>query len=124
VHDHAVVPQRSSPARRRAAVLVCWTVLLCGLLSACTSTVERITDPRDLGMVGFLQAGPVARQEVEGRLGAPAYTYEGGRIVIYLLRKNREQFDTESGRLTSYRLVLVYGQDEKVDRWSLVDVAH
>jgi hypothetical protein len=75
-------------------------------------------------MVGFLQAGPVARKEVEGRLGAPAYTYEDGRIVIYVLRKNREQFDTESGHLTSYRLVLVYGQDGKVDRWSLVDVAH
>jgi hypothetical protein len=75
-------------------------------------------------MVGFLQAGPVGRKEVEGRLGAPAYTYEDGRIVIYVLRKNREQFNTESGYLTSYRLVVVYGEDDKVGRWSLVDVAH
>lgn len=102
----------------------CALVLLCSLLSACGSTVERITDPKELGLVGFLQTGPVARQEVEGRLGDPAYTFEGGRIVIYVLRRNRGQFDTESGHLTSYRLVLVYGRDDTIERWSLVDVAH
>lgn len=94
-----------------------------GLLAACSTAIERVSDPSELRQLAFLQAGRPARSEVEGRLGSPTTTYEDGRIAVYALRKSRNQFETASGGAADYRLVLVYGSDNTVDKWSLVYVA-
>jgi hypothetical protein len=101
----------------------------CLLLVACSTTVERVSDPGQLKSLGFLQTSPVARQEVEGRLGSPFAVYEDGRIVTYALRKDRDRFEavpeSDPGRWgASYWLVLVYRSDDTVERWSLVDRGH
>lgn len=97
--------------------------LACTLLAACSTTVERVTDPGRLRSLGFLQEATVSRQEVEGRLGAPWDSFEAGRIVIYVLRTRGDAFEVAPGG-GNYRLVLVYRPDNVVERWSLVDVAH
>jgi hypothetical protein len=95
----------------------------CSLVIACSTTVERVSDPGQLKSLGFLQTSPVSRQEVEGRLGSPASEYEEGRIVVYVLRKQGDQFQVSSDALAQYRLVVVYRSDATIDRWSLVNVA-
>lgn len=102
----------------RAAARLAW-----GLLAACSTTVEPVTDPGRLRSLGFLQEATVSRQEVEGRLGSPWYFFEAGRIVIYVLRAKGDAFEVAQGG-GNYRLVLVYRPDDVVARWSLVDVAH
>ena len=95
----------------------------CSLMMACSTTVERVSDPVQLTSLGFLHTSPVSRQEVEGRLGSPATRYEEGRIVIYILRKQGSQFQVSVDAMAQYRLVVVYLSDETIDRWSLVNVA-
>jgi len=120
---------RSGTVRRRAGrgrhpgLARAVATVACALLAACSTTVERVTDPDRLRSLGFLQEAAVSRQEVEGRLGTPSYDFEGGRIVIYVLRAKGAAFEVAPGG-GNYRLVLVYRPDEVVERWSLVDVAH
>ena len=100
--------------------LVVGTACLCVLLAACSSTVERVSDPGTLRLLGFLQSSQVTRNEVEGRIGPPFAAYEDGRIATYPLKRqgNRLEPAPEGSNL---RLVLVYRADGSVERWSLVN---
>jgi len=118
--------RRHAESAERRAVLLFAGVLLCGVLSSCATTVERVADVDELKLLAFLQAGSVARGEVEGRLGCPMTAYEDGRIVVYALQKNEGRFQAipENDRRLGdvrFRLVLVYGPDGTMQRWSLVD---
>lgn len=108
----------------------CLASLLGALLAACSplvyrdstsSTIERITDPAELKPLAFLQSGGVSRSEVVARLGRPRSVFEDGRIVIY--RFDGPSLSPQlrpaewSGNL---HLVLLYGKDETVERWSLL----
>ena len=109
---------------RRGSILWLLASCLCTfLIGACTTTVERVSDARELKSLGFLQAGGVTRGEVIGRLGNPASSYEAGRIVIYAVEKNDDRFEVSTTTTAHYRLVVVYGPDETIDRWSLVNLA-
>jgi len=99
--------------------LLAGTACLCILLAACSSTVERVSDPRTLGMLGFLQSGTVMRNEVEGRMGPPFTTYEDGRIVTYPLKRQGDRLEP-APEGSDLRLVIVYRADGCVERWSLV----
>jgi hypothetical protein len=73
----------------------------------------------------FFAAGKASRQQVVDDLGAPRRDYEQGRIVTYLLRKNfNGAFEVinfgEEGAL--YNLVLSFGADDILTRYSLVRV--
>jgi len=104
----------------RIHVLV--TALAIGAVMACSTTVERVADSRELQLLGFLQGDSVSRQEVEGRMGRPGSTYENGRIVTYALSKPGDRFEV-GGTQAHYTLVIVYRTDGTLERWSLIDTA-
>jgi hypothetical protein len=90
---------------------------------ACSTSVERISEDQAGHGLAFLHGARVPRHEVEARIGAPVATYENGRITTFRLTR------TESGyapgpmdaRIT---LVVIYGPDDAVERWGLVDRKH
>jgi hypothetical protein len=121
--------RHAEPRRRGNGGLLVATAIVCAILAACSTTVERVSSTEELKQLAFLQAEAVSRTEVEARLGSPFATYEDGRIVVYVLRKNQNKFETvHIGdpwlQWTGYRLVLVYRSDETLERWSLVDRGH
>lgn len=97
--------------------------LVIGMLAACSTTIERVSDPKELQGLGFLRDTRVTRQEVEGRMGWPGANYEDGRVVTYRLGKKDGQF-TRVGAELEYTLVLVYRSDDTVGRWGLVHRSH
>ncbi|HXZ91487.1 MAG TPA: hypothetical protein VEG36_01275 [Burkholderiales bacterium] len=101
-------------------VLSAVAVLLVCVLCACSSTVERVSDPKELQALGFLQANAVSRREVEGRLGQPGTIYENGRIVTYSLAKRDDRFEVTGSAAPEYTLVVVYRADDTLEKWSLV----
>jgi len=105
-----------------ARVLALLTALVLGALSACSTTVERVSDPNELKLLGFLQGSAVTRKEIEARMGSPGATYENGRIVTYTLAKRGDRFEVApAGPQSHYTVVVVYRTDDTVERWSLVD---
>jgi hypothetical protein len=101
----------------RGSAIVVGTAFIFG---ACSSTLERVPDSEAVKGFAFLQANTVTRQEIQGRIGAPAATYENGRIATYPLTKSDGRF-APGGDHPTFTLVVIYGQDGMVERWSLVD---
>lgn len=103
-------------ARLRAAVLGCI------FLAACATRGTEPDTPQNAARLGFL-GSPVARHEVEARLGRPSATYESGRVVSYLVYMHDGGLTTE-GRLHAdrFELMLEYGPDDRVVRRALVRV--
>jgi hypothetical protein len=99
--------------------------LLGALLTACSSTttspttIEQVTSPDELKPLAFLSAGEASRRDIEARLGAPWSTYEERRIVIYHLDQLAEPI-RRAETSSNLHLVIVYGKDDRVQRWSLV----
>ena len=121
----------------RLGTLMLALALAAGLPVACyTTTVEPASDPEqqqlvdDLQLSALARSTPISRAEVEDRLGTPFATYEGARIATYAVRKVRGRFEIAqplgpaSGGGADYRLVLVFGPDDTVERWSVVDRSH
>ena len=115
-----VYPEGGSAMGRVGVVL---TALMIGTLAACSTTVERVSDPKELQLLGFLEGSSVSRQEIEARMGEPGATYENGRIVTYALEKRGDRFEVSSSlsSQSQYTLVVVYRTDDTLERWSLVD---
>lgn len=104
----------------RCAIALAWAI---ALSAACSTSVERIPADQATRGLAFLQAPRVTRHEVEARIGAPVATYESGRITTFRLIR------TESGYAPGptnapVTLVVVYGPDDAVERWSLVEREH
>ena len=102
-------------------IFALWAVLAMGMLSACSSTVERVTDKQMLDQFAFLQPGITTAAEVKARYGEPGNVYEGGRVATYNLsvRKGQYKASTDTSGLF-LRLVLVYRADGVLEQWSLV----
>lgn len=101
----------------------CVAGLLAALVvAACStsSTTEQVTNPDELKPLAFLSTGPVSRKDIEGRLGMPWSVYEDGRIVIYHLDAVTEPLRRAEWSGTVH-LVIVYTNENMVERWSLVD---
>lgn len=127
------------PCLRRepgAKTLLLVLALCSGISAACYTTTIELASGResqklldDLHLSALAREAAVSRDEIEGRLGAPASTFEGGRIATYAVRKVRGRFEVvpigaASGPGADYRLVLVFGPDDTVERWSVVDRDH
>jgi len=95
-------------------------IVLAGVLSACSTTVERVTDPAKLKGLEFLQPGTTQRQEVEARFGPPFCVYEKDRVATYQVKPFKDGFTTSPDRKW-YSLVLLYRADDVLERWSLVN---
>lgn len=91
-----------------------------GMIAACSSTIEPVTDKARLGELGFLQTGVTTSKEVAARLGSPLNTYEGGRINTYQLQKIKGGYEATGDQKAVYHLILVYRPDGVLERWSLV----
>lgn len=94
------------------------TGVIATLLSACCSIGGWPRDTHHSDLV-FLQSAQASRQAVEATLGAPAFTFEDGRVVVYVGGKFCGQFSTVGG---FQRLVLVYRADGTVERWKLLEI--
>ena len=79
----------------------------------------------------FIQLGVTEKQEILDRLGEPANSYEGGRIVTYTVSdrlKGRQDVIScdrtlsEGSDFAVYNLVLVFGANNVLERHSLVRV--
>lgn len=79
----------------------------------------------------FIHDGSTSQKEILNRLGEPANQYENGRILTYLLHENRNyQLNVVTSfinpgrniRNVYYNLVLVFGADYVLERYSLVRV--
>jgi len=95
--------------------------VLIGVLAACSTTVERVTDPSKVQEFAFLQSGVTSNKEVEARLGRPLNVYEGGRIATYIFETVGGKYRPTADRSAPYHLVLVFRVDGVLERWSLVD---
>jgi hypothetical protein len=128
LHRWVIPPGGPRTERRRAysaATVSLLTGVIASLVSACCSSGG---GPRDIDHpdLVFLQSPQVSRQAVEATLGAPAFTFEDGRVVIYAGTTYCGQFHIDrtvlqyQGELQ--RLVLVYRADGTVERWKLLDI--
>jgi hypothetical protein len=90
------------------------------IVTSCSSSLGRVTDPVTLNDFSFLQAGITSRTEIETRLGGPNHVYEEGRITTYRLEKIAGQYKASSTREARYQLVLAYRPDGVLERWSLI----
>jgi hypothetical protein len=82
----------------------------------------------------YIQLGVTEKQEIFDRFGNPLNSYEGGRIVTYpvlddikgIKIKNKEEVlhcekeIAEGSDIVAYRLVLVFGPNNVIERMSLV----
>ena len=112
------------------------SAMLLALAACYTTTLERASDSEqrqlldDLQLPALARDGAISRGEIEDRLGAPSAIYGSERITIYAVRKLRGRFEIArafppaSWQGPDYSLVLVFGSDDRVERWSLVDRNH
>lgn len=111
--------ERVSP-RRRLATAGC--IALAVALEACALHPDRevIGAETELGaQLGFIRAPDARRELVEARLGGPASTFEGGRIVGYAVYADRGQLSLGGG-LDCYGLMIEYADDGHVVRHVLI----
>jgi len=94
--------------------------VLIGILAACSTTVERVTDPSKVQDFAFLQSGVTSNMEVEARLGRPLSVYEGGRIATYIFKMVEGKYKATADSSAPYHLVLIFRGDGVLERWSLV----
>lgn len=85
-----------------------------------SATDERIVRER----IKFLRVGTTTRQEILDRLGEPARRHDDGRVLTYLLYRDRrgQLRPSPPPRETSvrYHLFLVFGRDDRLEAHPLV----
>jgi len=91
-------------------------------LNACSSEIAQVHERTLLASLGFLENPGASRQEVVGRLGEPAHTFENGRIVSYRVHRIQDRLTTHGWKPfdPAYDLVLVHSKNGQVERHSLV----
>ena len=79
----------------------------------------------------FIQLGVTEKKEIFDRLGNPANSYEGGKIITYIVLDglkgrqdviNCDKEISEGSAIAVYNLVLVFGANNVLERHSLVRV--
>jgi hypothetical protein len=98
-------------------------------LASCSSYIAPLDPNRTRSWLPFLIEGRTTKEEVLSRLGTPVNEYEGGIIVSYILRENRNSQLQVADLVTGqdwnpeiYNLVLVFGPMEILERYSIVRV--
>ena len=78
---------------------------------------RQVIDPEfESERFGYLQEGKTSRQEIIDRLGNPHHSYENRRIVIYTW------FDEKSDGHIKYDIVLIFNENDILERHSVVRV--
>ena len=104
--------------------------LLAALLTACASTtsisttstaIQQVTNSDELKPLALLITRETSRRDIEARFGAPWSIFEDGRIVIHHLDRLAEPIRRVE-RDSNLHLVLVHAKDDRVERWSLVQM--
>lgn len=119
-HSGSLPVREARPFARRMTVRGALMPVLLAVLAACSSNVERVSEPDTLAGLAFLQPGVTTRKEVEARLGAPRQVYEPDRVTTYWLTGGRGGYETADSPVLGYNLVLHFRPDRVLDRWSLV----
>jgi hypothetical protein len=79
----------------------------------------------------FLQLGFTKRQEIFYRLGDPENSYEGGRIITYIVSDRVKEWPniikcdekiSEETEGSLYTLVLVFGPKNQLENYSLIRI--
>ena len=74
--------------------------------------------------IKFLRVGTTTRQEILDRLGEPARRYDDGRVLMYLLYRDRRgqlrPSPPPGETWVRYHLVLVFGRDDRLEAHPLV----
>lgn len=103
---------------------------------SCSKHVVQIDTQDANKCLPFIQLGVTEKQEIFDRFGNPLNSYEGGRIVTYpvlddikgIKIKNKqdvlhcEKEIAEGSDIVAYRLVLVFGPNNVIERMSLLRV--
>lgn len=103
----------------RSLFLVC--LILLATVAAC-SHVQSLDRTEVARASGFLRDGQTTEHEVKTRLGTPHAVYENGHILIYQTffdSQDRLSLTTTPGG-TCHALVLVFGDDDRLQQHSLV----
>ena len=91
-------------------------LLIIGFAFSCAPN-RKVIDPQlESERFGYLQDGKITRQEIIDRLGNPHHSYENKRIVIY------SWFDEKSGGHIKYDIVLIFNENDILERHSVVRV--
>lgn len=104
--------------RVKHAVAMCMVVVA---LSSCQSVEGR----KDL--LDFIVDGSTSKDDAYLHLGTPSASFEAGRILAYRLERNDSGYYVVAPSPSSlvvprYSLILVFGEDGKLRRHSLVEV--
>jgi hypothetical protein len=103
------------------ALLRLAAVLAIVSLVSCASPPPPAQDLIASGALGFLSDGVTTREQATLRLGLPARTFEGDRILVYRMGWG-EDGQLRSGNMTgSYDLVLVFDASDVLVRHALVE---
>ena len=103
----------------RKAFLIFLLPLIC-----CCSHLSKVDLSETDELLQFIRNDQTTRQEIEDRLREPHRVFEGGRISAYLIGENDEGRIRVWNHYESaiYHLVLVFGSDEVVKKFSLIQV--
>ena len=104
-------------------------IILIAFLSCSKQQIVRVDMVDVRKCVPFIQLGLTGKQEILDRLGDPANSYEGGRIITYMVLdviKDRPNMIKCDERISEgdavYTLVLAFGPNNKLEKYSLVHI--
>jgi hypothetical protein len=99
-------------------------VLLIGilvvLLAGCSTTIQKLDLSVAKKYEGFIQNRKTTKKQVQDRLGPPTSSYESGRIWIYHVFIDENGGMNRQGRGFCYACVLVFDNEDVLERHSLV----
>jgi hypothetical protein len=93
-------------------------------VAACGTARGPVDDASLNAQLGLLSRPGVSRHELEARLGNPSQSYEQGAVVSYrLYLEDKGQLTTNASgqRASYYTLMLHYGPDGRLLRYSLLE---
>jgi hypothetical protein len=114
-----------SPGRSYLRLEIHCLALTVFLLLSCSSIIRPVDSKVVATQFGFLREGKTRRQAVLDHFGGPRRDYEQGRIITYLMREDlngRFQIISFEEEGPLYNLVLSFGVDDILIRYSLVRV--
>jgi hypothetical protein len=106
---------------RESSVLAAVVGLLSVAFVGCSGPARSALGPEDAltAELGFVRGGNVTRGMIEARLGAPTATYEGGRIVSYMVFDDKGRLSLTYGG-DCYAVMIEYASDAVVARHALI----
>ena len=102
--------------------------VIVAFILSCSHHVVKINDKEVGKLLPFIRDGITIKQEIVSRLGSPVESYEGGRIIIYIVAdrggNGLEAINFEKKNyanvIATYQLVLVFDSNNVLEKHSLV----